>query len=84
MPTARMRRIMPSIHPRLCLVAAALCAALAAAPALAESARQTVCTITVNSSDEKRAFERYLPPGKFEFVELVDRGRPDWLESARR
>lgn len=84
MPTARMRRIMPSIHPRLCLVAAALCAALAAAPALAESARQTVCTITVNSSDEKRAFERYLPPGKFEFVELVERGRPDWLESARR
>jgi len=46
--------------------------------------RQTVCTITVNSSDEKQAFERYLPPDRFRFVELVERGRPDWLESARR
>ena len=46
--------------------------------------KQTVCTITVNSSDEKHAFERYLPPARFRFVELVERGRPDWLESARR
>jgi hypothetical protein len=54
-----------------------------AAPASAD-AQQTVCTITVNSSDEKQAFRRHLPAGRFRFVELVERGRPDWLETARR
>jgi hypothetical protein len=44
--------------------------------------RKTVCTITVNSSDEKEAFRRNLPADKFHFVELVERGRPDWLASA--
>src|SRR5213592_317328 len=44
--------------------------------------KSTVCTITVNSSDEKEIFRRYLPEDKFEFVELVERGRPDWLASA--
>lgn len=44
----------------------------------------TVCTITVNSADEKEAFRRHLPADKFRFVELVERGRPDWLESARQ
>lgn len=39
----------------------------------------TVCTITVNSPDEKEAFQRHLPKDKFEFVELVEKGRPDWL-----
>ena len=68
----------------LSVVSAALCALLGAAPAHAAAGRQTVCTITVNSSNEKQAFERYLPPGRFDFVELVERGRPDWLESARR
>ena len=46
--------------------------------------RKTVCTITVNSPDEKETFRRSLPPGDFEFVELVERGRPDWLASACR
>ncbi len=46
------------------------------------SAPKTVCTITVNSSDERDAFRRYLPADKFQFVELVERGRPDWLASA--
>jgi hypothetical protein len=46
--------------------------------------RKTVCTITVNSPDEKEAFRRSLPPDRFQFVELVERGRPDWLESACR
>jgi len=45
---------------------------------------KTVCTITVNSPDERDAFRRYLPADRFSFVELVERGRPDWLESARR
>ena len=46
--------------------------------------KKTVCTITVNSPDEKEAFRRSLPPDKFQFVELVERGRADWLESACR
>src|SRR6267142_5289234 len=46
--------------------------------------KKTVCSITVNSPDEKEAFRRSLPPDKFQFVELVERGRSDWLESACR
>jgi hypothetical protein len=46
--------------------------------------KKTVCSITVNSADEKETFRRYLPPDKYQFVELVERGRPDWLESACR
>src|SRR5438046_10184101 len=48
----------------------------------ADADKKTVCTITVNSADEKEAFRRSLPPDKFQFVELVERGRPDWLSSA--
>ena len=58
--------------------------ALAAAPALAEGPRQVVCTITVNSADEREVFRQRLPEGEYEFVELVERGRPDWLASACR
>src|SRR5436190_12242282 len=46
--------------------------------------KKTVCTITVNSPDEKEIFRRSLPPDDFQFVELVERGRPDWLASACR
>ncbi|HEY2967345.1 MAG TPA: hypothetical protein VGK75_03170 [Casimicrobiaceae bacterium] len=46
--------------------------------------KKTVCSITVNSSDEKEMFQRSLPPDKFQFVELVERGRADWLSSACR
>src|SRR5206468_7742420 len=49
-------------------------------PAGAE--KKTVCTITVNSADEKEAFRRSLPADKYQFVELVEHGRPDWLASA--
>jgi hypothetical protein len=59
------------------------CFALTAAPA-ALAAPKTVCTVTINSSDEKDAFQRNLPAGDYRFVELVQRGQPDWLESARR
>jgi hypothetical protein len=45
-------------------------------------ALQTVCTITVNSADEKETFQRFLPASKYQFVELVERGRPDWLASS--
>ena len=60
----------------LCLLAACL------APALAAADKQTVCTITVNSADEQKTFRRFLSPDKYEFVELIERGRPDWLASS--
>ena len=50
----------------------------------ADADKKTVCSITVNSADEKEAFRRSLPPNKYQFVELVERGRSDWLESACR
>ncbi len=53
-------------------------------PLAAAAAPKTVCTVTINSSDEKDAFERHLPRGDYRFVELVQRGKPDWLESARQ
>ncbi len=64
--------------PRLALAAALFCALGA------HAAKSTVCTITVNSADEADAFRQNLPADKFEFVELVERGRPDWLASACR
>ena len=67
-------------HPN---TATALAAALLAAAASAASAA-TVCTITVNSADEREAFRRYLPGDHYDFVELVERGRPDWLASSCR
>jgi hypothetical protein len=59
----------------LALVASAFCTGVAAE-------KKTVCTITVNSADEKEAFRRSLPPGQYDFVELVEKGKPHWLESA--
>jgi len=59
-----------------------LAASLAVWTPAAAADKKTVCTITVNSADEKEAFRRSLPPDKFRFVELVERGRPDWLASA--
>src|SRR6202795_3445860 len=50
----------------------------------ADADKKTVCSITVNSPDEKEAFRRSLAPDKYQFVELVERGRSDWLESACR
>src|SRR6202171_4301611 len=50
----------------------------------ADADKKTVCSITVNSPDEKEAFRRSLPADKYQFVELVERGRSDWLESACR
>jgi hypothetical protein len=41
-----------------------------------------VCTITVNSPDERDVFRKYLPEDRYRFVELVEHGRPDWLASA--
>jgi hypothetical protein len=49
------------------------------APEPGHARKTTVCTITVNSPDEKEAFRKHLPKDRFEFVELVENGRPDWL-----
>jgi hypothetical protein len=50
----------------------------------AQAGKSTVCTVTVNSPNEKETLRRILPEDKFQFVELVERGRPDWLASACR
>jgi hypothetical protein len=59
-----------------------LAAFLAGLPLHALADKTTVCTITVNSADERETFRRNLPDDRFRFVELVERGRPDWLASA--
>ncbi len=63
-------------------LASVLIALSAGGAALA--APKTVCTVTINSSDEKDTFQRWLPKDQYRFVELVQRGRPDWFEQACR
>jgi hypothetical protein len=48
------------------------------------ASRKTVCTITVNSANEKQAFRRYLPRDEFEFVELMEHGRRDLASACRQ
>ena len=62
----------------------ALAMALGASASGLAAVVQTVCTITVNSADEKEAFRRFLPAANYDFVELVERGRPDWLAASCR
>jgi len=64
-------------------VAVLACLAAAGAPE-AGAAPKTMCTVTINSSDERDVFERRLPRDDYRFVELVQRGKPDWLDSACR
>ena len=59
-------------------------AVLALLPVAAGAAPRTVCTITVNSPDEKESFRRHLGSENYRFVELVERGRADWLDSSCR
>jgi hypothetical protein len=76
----------PAALPR-CLVgasAALLACVVAAWSSDASAAPKTVCTVTINSSDEKDTFRRHLPRDNYRFVELVQRGQPDWLASACR
>jgi hypothetical protein len=61
-----------------------LIAAVVFLPPPVQASRKTVCTITVNSPDEKEFLQRTLPKDEFDFIELVERGRPDWLASACR
>jgi hypothetical protein len=69
----------------LTVASAGLLACVASAWSLAANAvPKTVCTVTINSSDEKDAFIRHLPRDEYQFVELVQHGNPDWLAAARR
>ncbi len=52
--------------------------------ASASAAPKTVCTVTINSADERESFKRHLPPGEYQFVELVQHGQPDWFAQACR
>jgi hypothetical protein len=45
-------------------------------------AATTVCTVTVNSPDEREVLKQSLAADQYRFVELVEKGRPDWLRSA--
>jgi hypothetical protein len=47
-----------------------------------DASKRTVCTITVNSTDEREMFRQRLPEDQYRFVELVERNRPDWLATA--
>lgn len=63
-------------------LATSLCLLACLASPLAFAQKQTVCTVTINSADEQKTFRKYLPADKYDFVELVERNRPDWLGSA--
>lgn len=58
--------------------------ALSLAAAAAAAAPKTVCTVTINSDDEKLVMQRHLPKADYRFVELVKKGRPDWFTQACR
>lgn len=62
----------------LAVVAAAWWPVAAAAPP------RTVCTITINSPDERDVMRQQLPPDEYRFVELVKPGQPDWWAQACR
>src|SRR6476659_1294570 len=71
---------MPAL-PRIALLAALLASVW---PHDVRADPKTVCTLTVNSADERETFRRNLPRDQYRFVELVERGRSDWLASACR
>lgn len=62
-------------------IAAPVCLTLASISVIAP-AKQTICAITINSSDEREAFRRHLPAREFDVIELVESGRTDWFERA--
>lgn len=71
----------PALLRSLLRLAAALLAGLAGAAAC-RAEPKTVCTVTINSPDEKDSLQRHLPRGDYRFVELVQRGNRQWLASA--
>jgi len=73
---------LPSAFRALLLAACVLGALLPTGSA--RGAKKTVCTITINSPDEREVMRQRLPPADYDVVELVRRGRPDWLDGACR
>ena len=66
-----------------CRLSAALLLGLAASASVdAAPPPKTVCTVTINSADEKDVLQRRLSRDRYRFVELVERGNRDWLASA--
>ena len=65
-------------------LAFALLLSAAAAGAATAAEKATVCTITVNSADEREVFREHLPAARFDFVELAQRGEREWLGAACR
>ncbi|RYZ77803.1 MAG: hypothetical protein EOP05_00475 [Proteobacteria bacterium] len=54
-----------------------------------KSGLRKVCTVTINSSQEKKAFQTHLPSKDFEFIELTEIGKTastslndDWFQKA--
>ncbi|MEK7356020.1 MAG: hypothetical protein AAB250_06195, partial [Bdellovibrionota bacterium] len=45
--------------------------ASAQTPGMAGVQKKTICTATINSTDERESFQRYLHPDYFNFVEIV-------------
>lgn len=48
----------------------------------AGAAPKTICTITINSADERETLARNLPANGYRIVELVQHDRQDWLGAA--
>ena len=44
---------------------------------LAAPQKKTICTVTINSDDEKKVFQKYLDPDLFQFVELLHNKEDD-------
>lgn len=69
---------------RITLALFSLASVLFASSAFARKA--TVCTVTINSSDERELFKKMLNPRDFEFVELTGYGDPknseSWFQAA--
>lgn len=83
--TARMSSLVPDLpacSTRAWLGALVLAAMAWSSAALA--APKTVCTVTINSPDERDVMMRQLPSGDYRFVELVKHGQPDWWAQACR
>jgi hypothetical protein len=68
-------------RPALAVLSAVL---IGAAAPIVNAEPKTVCTVTINSADERETFQHFLPPDQYRVVELVQRGQPDWLAQACR
>lgn len=58
--------------------------------AFADSPKRTICTATINSSEERKVFQKFLPAKDFDFIELTDFSKEtkkelrgsEWLDAA--